>query len=490
MPKDPAISVCMIVKDEEKSLPLLLESVKGLADEIIIVDTGSSDRTVGIAERSGAKVYRFEWCDDFSAARNESIRHATGDYILWLDADDVLEKEYHGAIKEHIKNNCGKAAFLKLVNIESDNVSEAIQLRIFPNIKGLQFTGRVHEQISIALKKKNVPVALCDAKIKHYGYQEKELLRKKLERNKRLHELEIEEDPENFYALFFLGRTLKGLGERERSLACLERVIDLGAGYDDPEVMVVALLDMAAILCELGREQEAVSLLSKRLSMFNSSSLITFTLGELYFKLKRYEESYNLLLPVRKASFSNEFVPVDVRTTRLNLFRYLGISSLFTRDYRTAGQCFREALAIDPGNDEIYHYLSLAKEKSGDIEGAIESCRKGLECSGEDSFLRKRIFILNIRRDDLEGALMEHEKLNGHAGDIDVLAGMFLIGCRKLNMAAINDYYRLIQSGLSLLPKDFPDGLDTIRERFALLEEYQALDIFESAISHLLTISG
>jgi len=206
--------------------------------------------------------------------------------------------------------------------------------------------------------------------------------------------------------------------------------------------------------------------------------------------LKRYEESYNLLLPLRKASFNNEFVPVDIRTTRLNLFRYLGISSLFTHDYRTAGQCFREALAIDPENDEIYHYLSLAMEKSGDIEGAIESCRKGLECSGEDSFLRKRIFILNIRRDDLESALMEHEKLNGHAGDIDVLAGMFLIGCRKLNMTAINDYYRLIQSGLSILPKDFPDGLDTIRERFALLEEYQARDIFESAISHLLTISG
>lgn len=490
MSKDPSISVCMIVKDEEKSLPLLLESIKGFAGEVIIVDTGSSDRTVEIAERSGAKVHSFEWCDDFSAARNESIRHATGDYILWLDADDVLEREYHSVIEQHIKANPGKAAFMKLVNIESDNVSEAIQLRMFPNIKGLEFTGRVHEQISTALKKRNIPITLCDAKIKHYGYQEKKLLRKKLERNRRLHELEIGEDPDNFYALFFLGRTLKGLGERERSLECLEKVIDLGVRYDDPEVMAVALLDMAAILCELGREQEAVHLLAKHLPMFHNPGLITFTLGELYFKLKRYEESYGLLLPIKKAAFNSEFVPVDIKMTRLNLFRYLGISSLFTRDHQTAEECFREALAIDPGNDETYHYLSLTMEKKGDIAGAIASCREGLECSGEDPFLRKRIFILNIMMDDLESALMEHERLNGHAGDIDVLAGMFLIGCRKLNMAAINDYYRRIQSRLSVPPEDFPDGLDAIRGRFAAIEEYQARDIFESAISHLLTINA
>ncbi len=490
MLKEPSISVCMIVKNEEKNLPSLLASIDGFADEVIVVDTGSSDKTVGIAERSGAKVCSVEWCDDFSAARNESIRHATKDYILWLDADDVLEKEYHGVIKDHLRTNPGKAVFLKLVNIEDDSISEAVQLRIFPNIKGLQFAGRVHEQIAIALKKRNIPTTLCDAKIKHYGYCEKDLLRKKLERNKRIHEIEIAEDPDNFYALFFLGRTLKGLEERDRSLVCLKRVLDLCVRHDDPDVMAVAMLDAAVILCEQGREQEAVSLLEKHLSMFHSSNLIAFTLGELYFKLKRYEESYDLLMPIRNAEFNNEIVPVNVRTTRQSLFRYLGVSALFVHDYPTAEHCFREILAVSPENDEAYHYLSLTMEKKGDIEAAIASCRDGLKYSGEDPYLRKRIFILSIRRDDLEGALVEHERLNGHAADVDVLAGMFLIGCRSLNMADINDYYRRIQSSMSLMPQDFPDGLDTVKERFVALGECQARDIFESAISHLLTISA
>lgn len=82
------VSLCMIVKDEEEALPGCLESVRGLVDEIIVVDTGSKDRTPEIAKKYGAKVFSFRWINDFAAARNESLRHATGDYIFWLDVDD------------------------------------------------------------------------------------------------------------------------------------------------------------------------------------------------------------------------------------------------------------------------------------------------------------------------------------------------------------------------------------------------------------------
>ena len=84
------ISLCMIVRNEEKVLARCLESVRGCVDEIIIVDTGSSDGTKEIAARFTDKIYDFEWIDDFSAARNYSFEQATGDYLLWLDADDVL----------------------------------------------------------------------------------------------------------------------------------------------------------------------------------------------------------------------------------------------------------------------------------------------------------------------------------------------------------------------------------------------------------------
>src|SRR5262249_14796822 len=87
------VSLSMIVKNEEHNLPDCLQSIADLVDEIVIADTGSTDRTKEIAAAFGAKVIDFPWVDSFAAARNESLRHTTGDYVLWLDADDRLDEE-------------------------------------------------------------------------------------------------------------------------------------------------------------------------------------------------------------------------------------------------------------------------------------------------------------------------------------------------------------------------------------------------------------
>src|SRR3989338_7693689 len=100
--KMPTISLCMITKNEEKYLEQCLDSVKDIVDEIIIVDTGSKDKTKEIAKKFSAKIFDFEWVDNFSAARNESLKHAAKDWILVLDADEVVEKKDLERIKELI----------------------------------------------------------------------------------------------------------------------------------------------------------------------------------------------------------------------------------------------------------------------------------------------------------------------------------------------------------------------------------------------------
>ena len=90
LPEKPMLSICMIVRDEETTLPRCLKSVQDVADEVIVVDTGSKDNTVSIARDFGAKVYHFEWRDDFAAARNESLKYASGDWIFQIDADEEL----------------------------------------------------------------------------------------------------------------------------------------------------------------------------------------------------------------------------------------------------------------------------------------------------------------------------------------------------------------------------------------------------------------
>src|SRR3979411_386218 len=87
------VSLCMIVKNEAANLPACLASIQGLPPEIVVVDTGSTDHTRDIALQFGAKVYDFPWVDSFAAARNESLKHATGDWIFWLDADDRLDND-------------------------------------------------------------------------------------------------------------------------------------------------------------------------------------------------------------------------------------------------------------------------------------------------------------------------------------------------------------------------------------------------------------
>src|SRR3989344_5938628 len=98
------ISLCMITKDEEKYLEQCLSSVNSLVDEIIIVDTGSNDKTKEIAKKFKAKVFDFKWIDDFSAARNESLKHATKDWILVIDADEIIEQKGLNIIKNAIEN--------------------------------------------------------------------------------------------------------------------------------------------------------------------------------------------------------------------------------------------------------------------------------------------------------------------------------------------------------------------------------------------------
>ena len=104
MEKNITLSLCMIVKDEEKTLARCLNSVKSFIDEIIIVDTGSKDKTKEIAKSFNSQIYDFKWISDFSAARNFSFSKATSDYILWLDGDDFIDDENISKIENLLKS--------------------------------------------------------------------------------------------------------------------------------------------------------------------------------------------------------------------------------------------------------------------------------------------------------------------------------------------------------------------------------------------------
>lgn len=202
----------MIVRDEAANLPACLRSCADLVDELVIVDTGSADETKEIARSFGAKVFHFAWCDDFSAARNESLRHASGEWILWMDADDRLDTVNRGRLKE-LLDGLGKrveqshCAYVMTVAYRDacGAIPSASQVRLFP-AGTVRWLGRVHEEMVLD---DHVQPVLTSVAIEHVGYQDREVMRRKSERNLRLLQRKLAEMPDDPRTLFqFAGELL------------------------------------------------------------------------------------------------------------------------------------------------------------------------------------------------------------------------------------------------------------------------------------------
>lgn len=210
----PRLSICMIVKNEERFLGQCLTSVKDIADEIIVIDTGSTDRTIEIAREHGAKVGHFEWCDDFAAARNASIAPATGDWILVLDADEELSPKEKQNLPA-LLNRKNVALFrLPLIDTHKGEGSQCVVPRLFRNIPTIRFQGCVHEGVYGAIlqasKEWQMEISVGDLMIFHYGYTpEVTAERNKVQRNYELLLKALETQPNSIYFNSQLGFELR-----------------------------------------------------------------------------------------------------------------------------------------------------------------------------------------------------------------------------------------------------------------------------------------
>ncbi len=171
------VSLTMIVKNEENNLPHCLESVRGIFDEIVIVDTGSQDRTIEIARSFGAKVFEFAWVDDFAAARNEALAHASGDFIFWLDADDVVEPAEQEKLRTLLATLSTDDLAGYVVRCACDPSPDGTggetvvdHIRLFPRRDDVRWTYRVHEQILPSLRRVGIPTRWTDLTVRHTGY--------------------------------------------------------------------------------------------------------------------------------------------------------------------------------------------------------------------------------------------------------------------------------------------------------------------------------
>jgi hypothetical protein len=193
----PRLSLCMIVRNEAANLPACLDSVTGLADELVIVDTGSTDGTREIARARGARVIETPWAGDFAAARNLALSAARGEWILVLDADEALPPASRIRIHELVTGTAHSAYNLVQKNrlAEGSHVSVHI-VRLFPNDPRVRFERPIHEQVNTSLERAGIRIVDTDIVFEHSGYASNEVLAGKTERNRRIIEAALAKEPD------------------------------------------------------------------------------------------------------------------------------------------------------------------------------------------------------------------------------------------------------------------------------------------------------
>lgn len=224
----PNLTLSMIVKNEEKNLRDCLESVKDIVDEIVVVDTGSTDDTINIAREYGAKIFHFKWINDFSAARNFALKKSKGNWILYLDADERLEPKSIPELKRIVSTRNKEAVFCLVKSISSNKHKPNIMryARLFRNGKKHEFRGSVHEQIIYSLEEQNFKKVVSSIEILHIGYDIDDAgIKEKAKRNltNLLKDLEKDYSP---YNVFQIGQSYGALDDKENATKYFNKVLE------------------------------------------------------------------------------------------------------------------------------------------------------------------------------------------------------------------------------------------------------------------------
>jgi len=276
----------MIVKDEEKYLARCLKSVAAIVDEMIVVDTGSTDRTREIASEYGAKVFDFKWCDDFAAARNYSLEQASGDWVLVLDADEYLTEERPDAIRVFTKSASRRIGSVKIVSrfVENGQTFEDVHSipRLFP--RGVTFEGRIHEQPTPVL-----PMVETGVRVLHDGYY----LTDKSARNIPLLLKALEDEPDDAYLSFQLGRQYQGAKQYELAVQHLEKAYGLLQPSDAFVLGTIIELLQAYTKCK--RYDRALELVGEEVVWLESSPDFCFAVAQFLLDYAIDSQDYSVI---------------------------------------------------------------------------------------------------------------------------------------------------------------------------------------------------
>lgn len=259
----PGIALVMIVKDEEKQLPRCLASVARIVDELVIVDTGSSDGTVEIARGEGARVIHKPWTGDFSAARNTGIAAANREWILVLDADEELDPHARRRMRQVLRQTRADALQVTVRNLappqEPIAFTDLRSTRLFRRRANYRYEGAIHEQVTPSILRAGGRVDAADLIVLHHGYESGLAQGDKDRASRNLASIEtaLAANPGDPYLRFQLGATLLALGDRSRARSALE-LADATSEHLPPASRATVRIKLAQIALADGDDPRAL----------------------------------------------------------------------------------------------------------------------------------------------------------------------------------------------------------------------------------------
>jgi len=447
----------MIVKNEEKNLGGILSDISGVVDEICIVDTGSSDGTIPVAESFGAKIGHFPWIDDFSAARNHSIELASSDYLLWLDADDRVDEEDRkalGALKIRLSREKDKAYELKILS-SSKNMPNMVcyQPRIIPNRRGVRFTGRVHEQILPALEQNGVIIEPVNIVIRHTGYQNPDARPAKARRNLGILMKELHEGKDTATQCFFIAMTSMVLEKYEQ---CLRYLTMARQKRTDEDWYHISFTISTECLLRLKRVEDARQEIARGIAIFKESPLLHYYHGFVCMQAGLFTEAAGALKKAATLPPGIDAYPTPPDLDTIILLEYGKALEKLGR-MKEAIETYTRALKAGTRQKELHYALGTALASIGDIDTAITYLKeaKNLAPTTDTSLFLSLARLLRYKKMYTEAHQIYLEALAYEPHDLKALTGLVLTS------VATNDIEHVTLSLETLMHQS---GMDPNRE--------------------------
>lgn len=420
----PLISVCMIVKNEEENLDRCLRSVRSVVDEIVVVDTGSCDRTVEIARRYGAKVSHFQWCDDFAAARNAALVQATGRWVLQMDADEELTPEAARNIRQVVTSAPpGRSGFFipcrsYILRSGCQLHTIAYRLLLFRNLPDLRYRGRIHENIQYLGEGPEPDFRINgDLTINHYGYLPDQMAAKdKLERNLRLLQLAIAESPDDPFNQFNLGLQYHIMERFADAVEPLKRATAL-CRNPSASYLPKAYAILVSALYQSGRGSEvpaAIAEAEQRVSaltadFYYNAGMAFVDTGQLEQALEYFERAIDtgtVRITTESDPSAHTWLP------------RLGMGVIFEGrgQMERARDCYEEALTYVPNHPALNCRLAVVATKLGQPGRALEHIKRAAQLEELPEQLRWE--LLQVCETLADGAVSEQPPMDSSGRDV------------------------------------------------------------------------